>query len=641
MAFSAQHMLAKIRPARVRITYDVEIGNALVKKELPYVFGIIADLTGQTKKKPFKLRKFVKLQTANFNDVMVALNPVLQLNINNVITGKGKLSLDLKFHAMDDFGPIRLTENIPLLKGLLDQRKALNDLLGRINGSDVLYEYVNEIITKCKPKDLENAAKKGKTAKLAELTVEELISKGKLVTDPSNEKHALHLLQTLGVVLEKYKGQKHNCTVTLLNKALGDIDALVSLQLDEILHDPEFQKLESAWRGLHFFLSSANFGSNVEIRLLDASKEELLKDLRGSIGFDQSQFFKKVYEDEYGTFGGTPYSCLVGDFAFSCGYDDMDLLRRIAEVACAAHAPFVSAADPAMFGMDSFGDMSVPVDMKQVFESSGLEAWKGFRQDENSRYVSLAVPRVMARIPYGAQNPVKGLNYNEIVTGDNNHDFCWMNASYALAQRMCDAATLFNWVTAIRGVHGGGMVHGLPIYSYQCLDGDKVTKCPTEVTITDRREKELSDLGFVPLCHCKGANYAVFFGSQTAVEPKEYTSEDATANAYISSKLPNIMAASRFAHYIKAIMRDTIGRSATREEIEGSLNSWLSDYIVLNPGADHLVKAEYPLSEGQVIVEEDPEKPGCYKAIIYLKPHFQLEELSASIRLVARLPQGG
>ena len=425
-----------------------------------------------------------------------------------------------------------------------------------------------------------------------------------------------------------------------MQRRIRMIDQSMSKQLDAILHHPEFQKLEGTWRGLYFLVSRTHTNHLLFLKVLNASKEELLNDLEKAPEFDQSHLFKKVYEQEYGTLGGAPYTCLVGDYYFDRGATDITLLRELSRVAAAAHAPFIGGTKPEMFDLKKFSHLNTPRDIATIFESSEMARWRGFRETEDARYVCLTLPRMMARVPYGPKtDPIKGVNYTESVDGRDDDKFCWANASYALAHRITFAASQYSWTTAIRGVEGGGLVRNLPFYTYKTLDGDTVMKCPTEVTITDRREKEISDQGFIAFCHCKNTDRAVFFGSQTAQKPLVYDDVNATANAQLSARLTYILAASRFAHYVKCMVRDKIGSFMNREEMFGYLNNWVAHYVLLNVDAPHAVKARFPLSEARVDVYDVASDVGMYQAIIYLKPHFQLEGLTASIRMVATLPE--
>ncbi len=428
--------------------------------------------------------------------------------------------------------------------------------------------------------------------------------------------------------------------IPFLMRRITEIDEFLTAQINEILHHPAFQKLEGSWRGLHYFVMNTETCSQLKVRVLNTSLEVLREDLTKAIEFDQSNLFKKIYEEEYGTFGGSPYSCLIGDFYFSNHVQDIRLLELISGVVATAHTPFISAVSPLFFNLDKFEDLPFPRDLAKLFESPDYVKWNAFRNSEDSRYVALLLPRILMRLPYGDNTlPVVGFNFNEDVGVGDTDKFCWGNPAYALGQRITNAFSLYGWTAAIRGVEGGGMVENLPTYIFKTLEGDKSVKCPTEVAITDRREKELSDLGFLSICYCKGTDYAVFFGGQTTQKPRLYNLDDANANASLSARLTYMLVSSRFAHYIKILMRDKIGSFLMKENIEAYLNTWLSGYILLNDDASSSVKAQYPLREGRVDVFDVPGKPGSYKAVIYLRPHFQMEELTASIRLVTMLPR--
>lgn len=427
--------------------------------------------------------------------------------------------------------------------------------------------------------------------------------------------------------------------VAAIEDRIALIDELITRQLNAVLHHPDLQTLEASWRGLNYLVMKTETGTRLKLRLLNITKKELLADLEKAVEFDQSALFKKVYEEEYGTFGGHPYGLLVGDYAFSRHPQDAELLEKISNVAAAAHAPFIAAASPVLFDMNSFIELGTPRDLAKIFESAELIKWRSFRESEDSRYVSLALPHVLLRLPYGAKTkPVEGLNFEEDVDGTNHSKYLWGNPAYILAERITNAFAHYSWCAAIRGVEGGGIVQGLPAHTFRTDDGDIALKCPTEVAITDRREKELNDLGFIALLHCKSTDYAAFFGGHTTNKPKLYNTNQANANSRLSAMLPYILAASRFAHYIKVIMRDKIGSFMSRTNVEQYLNTWLSDYILLSDEASQSEKARYPLREGRIDVTDVPGKPGAYRATVFLRPHFQLEELTASIRLVAELP---
>jgi type VI secretion system protein ImpC len=424
---------------------------------------------------------------------------------------------------------------------------------------------------------------------------------------------------------------------------IGEIDKKLSTQLNEIMHAPDFQKLEGTWRGLHYLVHQTETGENLKIRVLNVRKTELFKDLEKAVEFDQSGLFKKVYEDEYGQLGGTPYGMLIGDYEFGRGAEDVQLLKMVSQVAAAAHAPFISNASPKMFNFDRFTELANPRDLAKIFDSVEYAPWKSFRDSEDSRYVALTLPRVLARLPYGENfKRVSEFNFEESVDGTDNDKYQWMGAAWAYGTRMTDAFAKDGWFARTRGVEGGGKVEGLPVHTFPTDDGDVAMKCPTEIAITDRREFELSNLGFLPLIHAKGKDFAVFMGAQSCQKPKTYFDPAANANAELSTKLNFIMSVSRFAHYLKVMARDKIGSFMERGDVERWLNDWISNYVVSNPeNVGDKIKAEKPLSQAKVEVREVKGKPGWYEAVAWLRPHFQLETLTTSMRLVAEVPKKG
>src|SRR5947209_4611519 len=425
----------------------------------------------------------------------------------------------------------------------------------------------------------------------------------------------------------------------MINARIAQIDHLLSIQLNEVLHHPAFQKLEGSWRGLKYLMDNSETGVGLKIRVLNVSKKELLRDIEKAPEFDQSQIFKKVYEEEYGVFGGAPFGALIGDYEFGKHPEDMSLLEGISHVAAQAHAPFISAAAADLLNLESFTQLDAPRDLAKIFDSTEYAKWKSFRSSEDSRYVALCLPRTLSRLPYGRDTkPIDEFAYEEHVDGTDHSKYLWMNAAYSLGTRMTNSFAMYGMCVAMRGVEGGGLVEGLPTHNFYTDEGDIALKCPTEIPITDRREKELADLGFVPLVHCKGTDYAAFFSVQSCQKPKQYDSDSANANARLSAQLPYIMAVSRFAHYLKAMMRDKIGSFMSREEAEIFLNRWITNYVTPDDTASPAAKAQRPLREARIDVTEIAGKPGCYRAVAFLRPHFQLDELTVSLRLVADLP---
>lgn len=483
------------------------------------------------------------------------------------------------------------------------------------------------------------AADAGGAATAEMSLLDRIVSEGRMAQDDAQAARAKHLVGEFATQILSEQITISSDTVAMINARIAQIDELLSAQMNEILHNPEFQKLEASWRGLHYLVFNSETGKRLKIRVMAASRKEIQDDLEKAVEFDQSRLFKLLYEEEYGTFGGNPYSCVVADFEFGRHPQDIALLEKLSNVAAAAHAPVIAAASPKLFDLESFTRLGAPRDLAKVFESSELIKWNSFRATEDSRYVALVLPHILMRLPYGPDTkPVDGFNFVEAVDGRNHEKYLWGNAAWALGLRITTAFSQHGWTAAIRGVEGGGMVQGLPTHTFKTDEGDIALKCPTEIAITDRREKELSDLGFIALCHCQGTDYAAFFGGATTQKPMTYNTPQANANAAISAQLPYVLAASRFAHYLKVIMRDKVGSFMTRGNVETFLNRWITDYVLINDDAPQSVKAKYPLSEARVDVKEVAGKPGSYTATVFLKPHFQLEELTASMRLVAELP---
>lgn len=469
--------------------------------------------------------------------------------------------------------------------------------------------------------------------------LDQIVEEGRFGAEPAAKERGKNLVKEfVAQVLEGSMTIAKDAEM-MINARIAQIDHLVSIQLNEVLHHPSFQKLEGTWRGVKYLMDQSETGVMLKIRLLNVSKKELLKDLQRAPEFDQSALFKKVYEEEYGIFGGAPFGALVGDYEFGKHPDDMELLEQVSHVAAAAHAPFLSAASPDLLNLPAWTNLDAPRDLAKIFDTTEYAKWKSFRMSEDSRYTALTLPRVLGRLPYGKDTkPVEEFAYEEHVDGSDHTKYLWMNAAFALATRMTNSFSQFGMCVAMRGVEGGGLVTGLPVHNFYTDEGDVTMKCPTEVPVTDRREKELADLGFVPLVHCKDTDYAAFFSVQSAQKPKLYDTDAANANARLSTQIPYIMAVSRFAHYLKAMMRDKVGSFMSREDAQIFLNRWIMKYVIPDDTASPQMKARCPLREARVDVSEVPGKPGCYRAVAFLRPHFQLEELTVSLRLVADLP---
>ena len=469
--------------------------------------------------------------------------------------------------------------------------------------------------------------------------LERIAEEGRVGQTPEERREGKRWLENL--VQEVMTGQMtvSNDTELMLNERIKEIDELVSRQLNEVMHAEPFQKLEGSWRGLHYFVQQTETSSSLKIKLLNVSKADLLKDFEKAVEFDQSALFKKIYEEEFGTLGGAPFGTLIGDYEFGRHPQDIALLEKMSGVAATSHAPFIAAATPALFNFESFTELSGPRDLEKIFDNEAYLKWSMFRKSDDSRYVGLCLPHVLMRLPYGRETiPIEEFDYEENVDGKDHSKYLWGNAAYPFAARLTDAFARHEWCAAIRGVEGGGLVEGLPAHTFTTDDGDIATKCPTEIAITDRRENELAKMGFIPLCYYKGTDTAVFMGAQSTQKPQLYLDDEANANSRLSTQLQYIFACSRFAHFLKTMMRDKVGSFMSRDQCETFLNRWISNYVLLDDMASQDLKAKFPLRDARIEVSEIPGKPGAYNAVAFLRPHFQLEELAVSLRLVAKLP---
>ncbi|USO00591.1 MAG: type VI secretion system contractile sheath large subunit [Alphaproteobacteria bacterium] len=682
MVESLQKLLLRNRPPRVRITYDVEIGDAIESKELPLVMGIISDLYGhQDVRQDYKSRKFITIDRDNFAEVMGSIKPILNLNVRNIIESdssedqKGKqdqtvneakkLAISLVFNSIDDFSPINIVMQVPAIQTLFYDRTNLVDLATKADANEKLNDIICSII-----KDdaaIQKLLKEAQDLTKASPEIDKIIYDSELIkkADDSTKtqdtqsakdtKDAKKNPVVDDAELNKYRKMiasfARNCSVVISEirisypyfmNLIAQLDAKLSAQLDEILHASDFQNLEASWRGLHYLVMNSETGEGLKIKLFCAGRQELQNDLEKAIEFDQSILFKRIYEEEFGTLGGEPYSCLVADFYVGRKAIDVSFITKLTQVAAAAHAPLLISSRPDLFDIESFTQIGAPRDLKKIFENSELIAWNSFRDMEDARYCNVFLPRILVRLPYGEDTiPVQEFNYNETVDGMDNSKFCWGNPAYAMALRITTAFAKYGWCAAIRGVEGGGLVENLPAYTFKTPYGDIALKCPTEVVITDRREKEASDLGFISLCHYKGTDKAVFFSAQSVQKPKKYDLPEATANAAISARLTYMLNVSRFAHYIKMLMRDKIGSFASKDDIKLYLNNWIANYVFLSDQGSQEAKSRYPLREASIEIADVEGNPGEYKAILFLRPHFQLEELEVSLRLVATLPKAG
>jgi type VI secretion system protein ImpC len=431
--------------------------------------------------------------------------------------------------------------------------------------------------------------------------------------------------------------------VQSITAMIAEIDKKLSEQINAIMHHADFQKLEGAWRGLHYLVNNTETDEMLKIRVMNISKTELGKTLKRFKGtaWDQSPIFKRVYEQEYGQFGGEPFGAMVGDYYFDHTPQDVELLGEMGKVAAAAHCPFIAGAGPTVMQMGTWQELADPRDLTKIFTTPEYAAWRALRESDDSRYIGLAMPRFLSRLPYGAKSsPVTEFDFEEDTAGADHSKFTWANSAYAMATNITRSFKMYGWCSRIRGIESGGALEGLPVHTFPTDDGGVDMKCPTEIAISDRREAELAKNGFMPLIHKKNSDFAAFIGAQSLQKPAEYDNPDATANANLSARLPYLFAACRFAHYLKCIVRDKIGSFKERDDMQRWLNAWIMNYVDGDPvNSSEATKAKRPLSAAMVTVEEVEGNPGYYTSNFYLRPHYQLEGLTVSLRLVSKLPK--
>ena len=459
-------------------------------------------------------------------------------------------------------------------------------------------------------------------------------------------------VNTLAREVLEYTDLVSDDAIRTIQAIIAKIDEKLTKQVNLVLHHEEFQRLEGAWRGLYYLVNNTETDEMLKLRVMNISKDDLGKTLKKfkGVAWDQSPIFKKVYEEEYGQFGGEPLGCIVGDYYFDHTTPDVALLKEMSQIAASAHCPFIAAGSPSVMGMDSWQELANPRDLTKIFGTDDYAEWRALRESEDSRYIGLTMPRYLARVPYGAKtDPVEEFDFEEetetrdektkkIIKGDHRK-YTWANSAYAMAVNITRSSKLYGWCSRIRGVESGGVVESLPVHTFPTTDGGVDMKCPTEIAIADRREAELAKNGYMPLLHKKGTNLAAFIGAQSLQKPAEYDDPDATANANLSARLPYLFATCRFAHYLKCIVRDKIGSFKERADMEKWLNKWIMNYVDANPAmSSEIVKAKKPLAAAKVVVKEVEGNPGYYDSIFYLRPHYQLEGLKVSLRLVSKLP---
>jgi type VI secretion system protein ImpC len=643
---SLQKQLNRARPPQVHITYDVELGGAIEKRALPFVIGVLADLSGSPADPLPRLRerKFVEIDRNNFDAAIERCRPRLELRVPLTLEERDSAELELPvtltFRSLTDFSPEAIAAQIPALNALLAARDVLSNVSSVLFGNDRLEERLQSILIN--PTDVEttlrdlramqnplNPAQPGQLAN-------ELLDCARVRKSAEDRASAA---AWLGDFLEQAaRGDLviSRDTESIISARLAVIDHYITRQLDEVMHHPDFQRLESTWRSVWYLVDQVETSVALKIRILNASSKDLLRDFRTAADFDQTVLFRKIYEEEYGTMGGTPFALLIGDYYISRERPDITLLTYMTQIGAAAHVPFVAGVSPSMFNLENFTELTLPRDLGKIFDSAEYAAWRSFRQSTDARFSGLTLPRMLLRLPYATDtNPIERFRYEERV--DNHEHYLWGNSAFALGVRIADSFARFGWYSQIRGVEGGGLIAGLPAHSTVNDDGEMVLQCPTEIAITDRRELEIARLGFIPLLHVKNSDNAVFFSVRSCCKPKAYDQDDLNAAEVASAGLDCVLAISRFTHYLRCLMRDKIGSFQSAADSEQYLNDWLKTYV--QSDSTTRPDAKTPLKHGKIELTEVPGHPGAYRATLEIQPAFQFENISRPLRAIVMLPQ--
>jgi type VI secretion system protein ImpC len=659
---STQKFIARNRAPRVQIEYDVETDGAEKKVAIPFIVGVLADLSGRSSEIPSAVmdRQLKEIDLDNFDDRMREMAPRVTLNVPDVNGAGPPTEVDITFEKFDDFSPGAVASKVPYLYDLLEQRTQLANLLtymdGKVGSEVVIEQALNDPASLAKIALAEQQGDDRGTARTpadsgqsqpeqshrsANAELDLLAQSFKPRSEAASQQLALALRTLARQALANpnvIEGSAERTLVALVER----IDQAISQKLNPILHHPDFQKLEGAWRGLHYFVRNTETDEMLKIRFMSLSKAELSKTIRKYQGtaWDQSPLFKKVYDDEFGTFGGEPYGCLIGDYEFSNSPEDVQTLSGMAQIAAAAHSPFIAAVSPSIMQMESWQQIASPRDLSEVFSTPDYAAWRSLREAEDSRYIALTMPRFLARLPYGGgTNPVEEFAFEEDCRVGDHRSYTWCNAAYAMGVNITRAFKLYGWCVRIRGVESGGLVEGLPVHVFLADDGSVDMQSPTEVSISDRWEAALTKNGFMPLVHRKNTDIAVFLAAQSLHKSAEYDDPEATANAVLAARLPCVLASCRFAHYLKCIVRDRIGAFKDRQDMEYLLNTWIAQYVAQDPASSSEEgKARRPLADAEVVLDEIEGDPANYIAKFYVRPQYQLEGLTQSLRLILKLP---
>lgn len=660
---NSQTFLARKRPPRVQIEYEVELYGAEKNIQLPFVVGVMADLSGKPEEPllPVYDRKFLEIDADNFDERLKAMKPRVAFRVSNTLTGAGELLVDIIFENMDDFSPAAVAQKVKPLNILLSLRTQLSNLLAYIDGKPALADLITKALhdptllqslasalrrengasQEAKPAEAESQARCQSEGDNTD--VSEFVSLLRKEVEPRSDRTQKAIELAIGTLAEAVLSNSDLvCEVPdkTIEAIIAEFDFQLTRQVNLIMHYEEFLTLESAWRGLRYLVDNTETDEMLKIRVMNISKKELGKTLKKfkGIAWDQSPMFKKLYEEEYGTFGGEPYGCLIGDYHFDHSPSDVELLGEIAIISAVSYTPFISGVAPSVLNMESWSELANPRDLTKIFQTPDYAAWRSLRESEDSNYLALALPSFLGRLPYGAKTvSVMEFDFEEDQGADRSL-YCWVNSAYALAVNITRAFKLYGWCARILGFESGGAIEDLLVHMFPTDDGGIDTIGPTEITVTDRRALELARIGFMAFMQRKNTHIAAFIEAKSLHEPALYDDPDATRNAELSTRLPYILATCRFAHYLKCITRDKRYLFKDRTHGEAWLNQWINRYVEPDPLATELQKARRPLAGAEIVLEEVGENAGYYRAKFYLHPRYQLEGLTASQCLISMLP---
>lgn len=647
MAFeSLQKKLSRFRPPQVHITYDVEVAGAIEKRELPFVIGVLADFSGKPAEPLPRVRdrRFVAINRDSFDSVLERCRPRIELQVPSRLQDDGEtspLAVTLNFGSLADFSPEPIAAQMPTLSDLLALRHRLTTVSSALFGNDRLEEKLQSILAEQEElarthRELQ-AMKDPLNVVQPSSAVQELLDYARIEKSAEARAAAAEWLSDFLEQAARGELVVSRDTESIINARLATLDHVITRQLDEVLHHPDFQRLEATWRSLWYLVDQTEISISLQIRVLNISKRDLLREFERATEFDQTSIYKKVYEDEYGTVGGTPFALLIGDYSFSRDGRDIALLTQMTQLGAAAHVPFIAGASPGMFNLDGFTELTLPRDLSKIFDSDDYAAWRSFRQGQDARFAALVLPHMLLRLPYASDtNPVERFRYEERV--DAHEHYLWGNSAFALAARIADSFARSGWYAQIRGVEGGGLITGLPTHTTVNDDGEVVLKCPTEIAITDRRQLELVRLGFVPLLHVKNSDSAVFFAVPSCCKPQKYLDDELNAAELASVGLDCVLAVSRFTHYLRCLMRDKIGTFASAQECEEYLNLWLATYVLSNEGGVS-PDASVPLKYGKVELSESFGTRETHRTNLEIQPLFQFANVNRPLRATVLLPQ--